>query len=590
MHNSTERRIAELEELLVETERQLVALHRGEVTESPPPPPPPPPRRTPPPPPPPSGLPTPPPPSVSPSSSFGAEMLLRYAGVAMVVASAIFFVSTAISRGWIGPTAQLALATITSLVMIGSSFRFAQERRPWAITMAVAGATSLFVTGAVGFLGLNLLSFPVAVGWLIVSLAAYVLLARLLHAESIAIASAPALIAGIVMLRYGAEFEPSFLSLLGSAYVVAITGAAHLRGWFWARSLGAAAGAGVAGLEVLALFSIDSSTSLIVGLFATAVIAILVAGASQAIEFARIDSGDHTNPAAIIEARVAALIIPWLSVLTAAVAVEIGATSIDFFWVVAVVGSIAGVVVAALRPLTISMRLLHGAAAIGTVAVALVAAADGPALLVALLVQALIAAALAYRFRTPDMIVLAAILGVVVAAITTGQVLNGALFNGLSVTGSLSILAVVVASGVVAWVLRRDGQSQRGWIVTWVLGLGWAAASFRDIPQGQMIVTLVWAAIGVALVVGGSRLLEPTVVHAGFVTLAVTATKLIFVDLVTVDVLWRAALFFVVGSLFLRLAFMLPQLTGVPTSSDGRDDGAGAATEPPLVDSGVGGR
>ena len=590
MHNSTERRIAELEELLVETERQLVALHRGEVTESPPPPPPPPPRRTPPPPPPPSGLPTPPPPSVSPSSSFGAEMLLRYAGVAMVVASAIFFVSTAISRGWIGPTAQLALATITSLVMIGSSFRFAQERRPWAITMAVAGATSLFVTGAVGFLGLNLLSFPVAVGWLIVSLAAYVLLARLLHAESIAIASAPALIAGIVMLRYGAEFEPSFLSLLGSAYVVAITAAAHLRGWFWARSLGAAAGAGVAGLEVLALFSIDSSTSLIVGLFATAVIAILVAGASQAIEFARIDSGDHTNPAAIIEARVAALIIPWLSVLTAAVAVEIGATSIDFFWVVAVVGSIAGVVVAALRPLTISMRLLHGAAAIGTVAVALVAAADGPALLVALLVQALIAAALAYRFRTPDMIVLAAILGVVVAAITTGQVLNGALFNGLSVTGSLSILAVVVASGVVAWVLRRDGQSQRGWIVTWVLGLGWAAASFRDIPQGQMIVTLVWAAIGVALVVGGSRLLEPTVVHAGFVTLAVTATKLIFVDLVTVDVLWRAALFFVVGSLFLRLAFMLPQLTGVPTSSDGRDDGAGAATEPPLVDSGVGGR
>lgn len=587
MHNSTERRIAELEELLVETERQLVALHRGEVTESPPPPPPP--RRTPPPPPPPSGDPTPPPPSVSPSSSFGAEMLLRYAGVAMVVASAIFFVSTAISRGWIGPAAQLALATITSLVMIGSSFRFAQERRPWAITMAVGGATSLFVTGAVGFLGLNLLSFPVAVGWLIVSLAAYVLLARLLHAESIAIASAPALIAGIVMLRYGAEFEPSFLSLLGSAYVVAITAAAHLRGWFWARSLGAAAGAGVAGLEVLALFSIDSSTSLIVGLFATAVIAILVAGASQAIEFARVDSGDHTNPAAIIEARVAALIIPWLSVVTAAVAVEIGATSIDFFWVVAVVGSIAGAVVAALRPLTISMRLLHGAAAIGTVAVALVAAADGPALLVALLVQALIAAALAYRFRTPDMIVLAAILGVVVAAITTGQVLNGAFFNGLSVTGSLSILAVVVASGVVGWVLRRDGQTLHGWIVTWVLGLGWAAASFRDIPQGQMIVTLVWAAIGVALVVGGSRLLEPTVVHAGFVTLAVTATKLIFVDLVTVDVLWRAALFFVVGSLFLRLAFMLPQLTGVQTSTDGRDDGAGAVTEPPLVDSGVGG-
>ena len=499
-------------------------------------------------------------------------MLLRYAGIAMVIASAIFFVSTAISRGWIGPTAQLALATITSLIMMGSSFRFASDRRPWAITMAVGGATSLVVTGAVGFVGLNLVSFPVAVGWLIASIAAYLALSRSLDAESVAIASAPALIAGVAMLRYGHVSDPTFLSLLGSAYLLAITAVTRNRGWFWARSLGAALGAAVAGFEVLAVFSTDLGTGAVMSLFASTVIAIVLAGASQAVDFARVDGGEHAKPAAVIEARVAALIIPWISVLTAAVAIEVEITSIDFFWVVAVVGAVAGAAVAALRPMTITMRLLHGAAAIGTVAVALVAATNGPALLVALLVHALFAAALAYRFRTPDMIVLAAILGVVVASITTGQVLNGAFFDGLSASGSLSILAVVLASGAVAWLLRRDGHSRRAWIITWVLSLGWAAASFRDIPQGQMIVTLAWAAIGMALVVGGSRLLDSTVVQAGFATLAVTAAKLIFVDLVTVDVLWRAALFFVVGSLFLRLAFVLPQLTAGPATSSERSD------------------
>lgn len=517
-------------------------------------------------------------------------MLLRFAGIAMVIASAIFFVSTAISRGWIGPAAQLTLATLASVAMIASSFRFLAGRRPWAITMAIGGTTSLFVSGVVGFVGLDLLSFPVAVGWLVVSIAAYLVLSRSMSAESIAIASAPAVVAGVVMLRVGVDFDPSLLAFVGSLYLLGVTTVTHLRGWFWARSLGAIAGAGVAGLGVFAVTNADASTELNLVVLAATVVAILCAGASQAIEFAAADASESPNPVAIIEARVAALIIPWISLLSAAVAIEIGVTSIDFFWVVAILGSFAGVGVLLLRPMTVSMRLIHGAAAIGTVAVALVAVTDGPVLLVALLAQASIAGGLAYRFRTIDMTVLASVLGLLVGAITLGEMLQGAFVDGLSVSESLSVFAVVVMSGVVAWVLRRDGHIKDAWIATWLLSLGWASATFRDVPQGQMIVTLVWAAIGVAMVVGGSRLRDSMIVHGGFATLAVTAAKLIFVDLVAVDVLWRAALFFVVGSLFLRLAFMLPQLTAGPARNKHDDDKAGEPTEPPLVDSGFGGR
>jgi len=295
-------------------------------------------------------------------------MVLRFAGIAMVIASAIFFVSTAISRGWIGPAAQLTLATLASVAMMASSFRFLASRRPWAITMAIGGTTSLFVSGAVGFVGLDLLSFPVVVGWLVVSTAAYLVLSRSMSAESIAIASAPAVVAGVVMLRVGVDFDPSLLAFVGSLYLLGVTAVTHLRGWFWARSLGAIAGAGVAGLGVFAVTNADASTELNLGVVAATVVAILCAGASQAVEFALADASESPNPVAIIEARVAALIIPWISLLSAAVAIEIGVTYIDFYWVVAILGSLAGVGVLLLGPMTISMRLIHGAAAIGHVA------------------------------------------------------------------------------------------------------------------------------------------------------------------------------------------------------------------------------
>lgn len=582
---ATDQRIAELEDLLVETERQLILLHRGEATTHGPPPPPPPP------------APPAPPPATSmdaassaqPGSSLNAELLLRLAGIAMVIASAVFFVSTAISRGWIGPSAQLAAATLASLAMIASSFRFAETRRPWAITMATGGAASLFVSGVVGFVGLDLLSFPIAAGWLVVSVASFLVLARLHDAESIAVLSVPAAIAGIVLLRLGSWYDPALLSAFGAIYLLGVTTTTHSRSWFWARTFGSIVGAFVTGIGVLASLSEDFSDTGLVGLLILSVVAILLAASSQAIDFAAVEAAEHPDPAAILEARFAAATIPWISALIAAVVTDLGLVPVDFFWVLAALGLGCGILAAALPKMALSMRLLHVAAAIGTTAVALVAVSDGPVLLVALLVQALIAGGLAYRFRTLDMVVLASLLATAVAALTAREILNGAVINGLSIAESLSVLLVVAASGVVAWLVRRDGHLDSGWVVTWLLSLGWASATFRDIPQGQMVITLVWAGIGVAMVVAGSRLLDSAVVHGGFATLAVTAGKLIFIDLVAVDVLWRAGLFFAVGSLFLRLAFMLPQLTKDRSSDNSDDiDGDGTPTEP-LVGSGVGG-
>lgn len=118
-------------------------------------------------------------------------MFLRLGGMTLVVASAIFFVSSAISRGWVGPAAQLGVATVTSLAMIALSFRFTAERRAWTISLAIGGAASLFASGVVGYYGLDLLSFPVAVAWLVSSIGAFLGLSRVHDAQSIAVASVP---------------------------------------------------------------------------------------------------------------------------------------------------------------------------------------------------------------------------------------------------------------------------------------------------------------------------------------------------------------------------------------------------------------
>ena len=61
------------------------------------------------------------------ASPIDLEKVFRLGGISLVVLAAVFFVSTAISRGWIGPTAELALAAFASLAMIAQSFRFSKD-------------------------------------------------------------------------------------------------------------------------------------------------------------------------------------------------------------------------------------------------------------------------------------------------------------------------------------------------------------------------------------------------------------------------------------------------------------------------------
>ncbi len=516
----------------------------------------------------------------------GAELLLRYGGISLVVASAIFFVSTAISRGWIGPVAQLVIATLTSFAFIGQSFRFSEARRPWSITLAIGGTAALFVSGVVGFLGLELLTFTSAIAWLLASVGLFLVLSRLHDAESIAIASVPAALVGALLLFEGEFYEPMWLCLIGAIYVLAVTITTHGRSWFNARALGVSTGAFLAGSAVLDTIWSNDANLLVLATISIA--SVLVAAASQSIDFVAEEAADKPNPFALVEARFAALTIPYITAIAIGIAIGFNLFPVNPLWVGVVVASGLGLVVAAMGRLPQTMRLLHIAGALSGVTYSFVGVADGPVLLVAFLGQTVMAGWLAHRFESTDMRVLAGLFAGVTAVWTVGYLTFG-LAGGLTSGESIAVLLVIIASGFGAKVLRDNSRFGEAWFIPWTMTMAWVVGTFSNAPQGQMIITLLWAMLGAAMLVVGSKVVERQVLSVGLFTLTLTAGKLIFVDLVAVDVLWRAGLFFVVGMLFMRLAFMLPKLVNEPDAKPHLNlDEDAAAPEPDLVNSGGG--
>ena len=119
---------------------------------------------------------------------------------------------------------------------------------------------------------------------------------------------------------------------------------------------------------------------------------------------------------------------------------------------------------------------------------------------------------------------------------------------------------VFVATLAIGWYLRHRFEGRLLALVGYGGGLLWIASVFVHLGQGQLIVSVIWAAIGVAVVVWGLTTGGVGGARVGLVTLAVTVAKLLTVDLAEVDTFWRAGLFFVIGLGLLWLSASIPKL------------------------------
>ena len=508
----------------------------------------------------------------SPSVGLTAETAFRFGGISLVVLSAIFFVSTAISRGWIGPAAQLFLATVVSLGFVAQSFRFADDRRPWRVTFAAGGAAGLFISGVVGHVGLDILPLTAATGWLAAAIGLILVLARTHGSEVLAVMAAPATLIGMVLLNSAGVDSPAFIAAIGAVWAILLGVTCFEQRWPIARSIGALTAGFIVSIGAV-VADLDGLGALVTLAVAAGVVAVAALAWQQASEL-RGNPPQSWASASALEARVFALFIPWTAATVAWLLDDstIWTRSGDDYqgWAIMVVGLLgAAFATTAEEKLGELMAALHQLASIATMAVGLAVLTQGPALLVGLLGTAVVSGVLARQTRLPEMMAAAAGLSTLVLTWTAGLILGALAEDGLTIGESLATGAVVAAAFGGLWLARERPEAPAGVALLWVGFLLWIAALWREVPQEQMWISISWVAVSVGVLasralwnVDLARQHFSKAINLALVTLGLTGAKLIFVDLVAVDILWRAGLFFVIGATFLRLAFVLPDMLG----------------------------
>lgn len=512
-----------------------------------------------------------------------AETMLKWTGVSLVSLAALFLVSTAVSRGWIGPRLQLSLATLGGAGLLAVALRLPADRRPWSVALAHGGLVVLGICAGAAHAWLDLVSLPVSTALVacVVGLA-MVVADRLDHANLVSTGVVIALIVPAVITTYEA-FGPAFTApwLLGLV-AVSIT-VSWWRDW-WAPRLIALVTIGLP-LVLVAGDASGSATGIRIVVQFSIVAAALLWWMAP---WLRPAPGAHRW----LDGR-SVMVLPGLVWLASSILWFPGelaglewATSDRAGAVVERIGTasgsaaVAGLAAAgfaalavaawsgAIRPLSRVLVVGHlvGVSVVTTIGLALVI--DGPALLLSLAVQTIGLAVLARHSRDRWVEANAAMLAAVVGAWTAAGIIIG-IDEGLAWPYATSYLIVVAVAAGIALAARDVNRPVFDGVVlaAWVALLLWFMAVVGALPQGQMLVSLVWAALGAAVVAVGAGFTAPSITinpddgialrRLGLITLAATVVKLVTIDLAEVDTIWRALLFAVVGAGLLRLGFRL---------------------------------
>lgn len=536
------------------------------VPPMPPPPVPPPP--TPPPPGPPA--PTTPATAAAVPFTFGSEVFLRTAGLGLVVLAVAFVVSTVFRRGWVGPELQLAAAVGVGggLLALG---RWLHARDPgWGNAVAAGGVLALAATAA-SRLFVDQLGVVTAQGTLAAVAAIGMWIAW--HHRSAVITNATML--GVAVATF---VVPGRLDAVGiTAWAIGLVGAgisvalaAGLR-----SSRLAALGVGAVMVPIAAeRVASGSPDALLIG----AVGAVFAVGVLVLPALLDAAAGDTTAT----ERHAVVATAPWLLVVG-----ELLLDPAD-----AALGVAAGTLAAVLLALAhAGAATLHPVHRRSIQLSAMMSAAIGAGLLLAgpslLVVLALEVAGLGWLRRQGGddgrLLGAIAVVGVPLALhllveTTEAWVVDAPFAADLMIGAAAAILCIA------AWLLGAAGARSAA-IAGPGFGLLWLGAALVHLPQGQMLVSLSWAMLGLGLLAAGALTGRQPVLAGGVGVIVLTVGKLVTVDLAEVDTLWRAALFFVVGAAMVRMGYALPGLTRNVSATDTEAAPARSADEWPTTTS-----
>lgn len=488
-----------------------------------------------------------------------SETVLKWGGVALVVLAVGFAVNTAISRDWIGPELQLAGALAVSAAFVVAGLRLRPTRPRWTHALCSGGVLAFFTTFA-SDLFVDRANETSALAATAVVAAGGLVLARTIRSEWIAAATLIAGSIGWTSIAARADDFPFTATTVWFVVFVGVTIALSVeRSWFATRP-----NAHAIGMIALLALSADADSGGESILLAAATV--LVAGSLFLVP----GIGDLRSRWQQFEIQLAALAAPWAFTVTLITFLDDRSDGViaSAAFAVAAATALAAIALHVKRPHTVSLAL--GASVTFSIGLAVLLSAT--TVFVALAVQAagliLLSRALGSNVR---MIVNAVVLAVIATANTLA-----AMFAGWSDDArwgdDVAHLIVIAAVAVGIWFVDERSVRRVGAITVIALTLSWVGSVFVHAPQGQAVVSVIWATIGTAVFVTGAIRKRADAASTGLAVLALTVGKLLTVDLREVDTLWRAGLFFLVGIGLMRLGFLLPRLTRDDSDSDAPDD------------------
>ncbi|MGI9614987.1 MAG: DUF2339 domain-containing protein [Acidimicrobiales bacterium] len=492
-------------------------------------------------------------------SAFSSELLLKWSGLVLVVLAGLFLVGTAIDRGWIGPEAQLALAIALGLALIAGGFRLVATSPAWSRSLAIGGVLVLALSAIGSNVGLHLVEPGTALALMAIVVVAMLIVARRLQFESVAtVASVSGIVGPLAML---ADSDLPDLVVAGwvSAIIVVATLVGLVNRWPILRLLSSFVGA----LTLLGLALEDDGglgpTERTIAFVLVAVVSLAIwAAPGLAAKFGARYGGwllslDHRS----------VLYVPtWSFAVIAALA------DFDSRRLAGGAGLLlaACYAIAALATAPIVARRLHAThlLAAGTLlSVSLAVLTTSPTLLVAISIQAVGTAYLARRFDDVFLKANAAGLSAVALVWSSLSIIGGWLepLPWGDHLANLVVVVLLVGAAAVAWSQHLDWLGRALIVGGWVWTLGWLAAVLIHSAQGQVLVSIVWAAAAAGAIAFAVKHDDGLARALGLGTLMIVLGKLLAVDMAAVDTLWRVGLFFVVGAGLLRLGYLLPRLS-----------------------------
>lgn len=515
-------------------------------------------------------------------ANVGIESVLRWAGVALVTLAALFFISTAITRGWIGPELQLLAAAIAGGTMHAGADRLEKSRRPWALALGCGGAIVLPICAVATHEWLDVVGPGFAIALTGVAVVACVAVAFKTRLEGIA------LVAGLVAIFAPLDSLDTYGDGAILGWVAGFVLASSLIGWVraWPGERLITGWLGAVLLMVYALSEDPTGGLRVAGFVGAAIVAaVLWLGPTLAGHLGhRVPllwkSFDWTP----LDYRLVGFVPSWVA------AVVVGLLSLDGRQEN---GAIALVVAAGflfVAQVTIDRvdRLVTISTVFGSLtlfAMGLALVLDGPALMVALAIQAAGTYYLAHLFGDRPLRFGSYALGSVATLLAAGEMFKALDNNGFANAGAIFATAVVVLGWVIVAVALRGSEAiaegdglvvvdqraaevpfELAFFGAWSLAILWTAATLVGAPQGMMLISIAWASmVGIGLTVGlrgNNGLLK----NAALGTLVLTLGKLFTVDLAEVDVFWRVGLFLLIGSGLITLGLKVPTLIGAGKS------------------------